>query len=211
MISILTISSAAADRAVLTEAELRAAAGLAAGDGSRDAELAEAGLRGADIISQHCLVAGDGLTPVTLLRETLVETFRLRRAVAPLILSRRFLGEVTVVEDGTTLEASDVAIEASAGLLTRLRDDQPCSWTAEKIVVTYQAGFATVPSALKEAATKIVRLNLSAVARDPLVKRERVDVPGVEETETEYWVGPVTGGAIPADVQQLLAPYVSTR
>lgn len=207
MNSILTISTPATSRALLTEAELRTIAGVT--DASRDTELAEAGLRAADIIAEHCLVGGDGVTPVTLLRETLVETFRLRRSTEMLILARRFLGTVSVVEDGTTLEATDFAIQAGAGILTRLRDDEPCWWTGRKIVVTYQAGFAEPPSALKEAATRILRLNLSGTSRDPLVKRERIDVDGIEATETEFWVGPVTGGAIPTDVADILRPYMN--
>jgi hypothetical protein len=198
----LTVTTAAADRSLLSIEELRALAGVT--NSSMDTELAEVGLRASDIIAEHCRVGGDGLTPVTLLRETVVETIRLTRAWTPaLILARRFLGDVSVVEDGTTLDDTDFAVDAPAGMLTRLYADEPCAWAGRKIAVTYEAGFVTPPSALKEAASKLVRLNLSTASRDPLLKDDTVDGVGRQT----FWVGPVEGGSIPRDVADLLTPY----
>lgn len=208
--SILVIDAAAESRALLTPAQLRTAAGAA--DNSRDAELADIGLRVADMIAEYCCVPGDGITPTTLRQETLTETFRLSGCVQPLILARRFLGAVSVVEDGVTLAAADFEIEAGAGMLYRLCDDIRTRWPARKIVVTYQAGFATVPSTLVTAAMRLVRLDLSQTARDPLVKRERVRTDDVEEIETDYWGGSATDGSlIPSDTAEALAQYATQQ
>lgn len=207
--SILTISTAATSRALLTAAELRAAAGVAAGVTTRDAELATIGLTVADTISDWCRVAGDGLTPVTLLRETLVETFRLTRCVSPLILARRFLGTVTIVEDDVELEATDFTISAGAGLLTRLTSsDTETHWPAAKIVVTYQAGFATVPTPIASVAAEMVGRK-TGVVRDPLTSLERINQPGVEEVERRFWVDTAQAVEITPDMASKLEYYLT--
>lgn len=207
--SILTISTPATSRGLLTAAELRAAAGVAAGVTARDTELAAIGLTVADTISDWCRIAGDGLTPVTLLRETVVETFRLTRCVAPLILARRFLGTVTIVEDDVALEATDFAIGAGAGLLTRLTsDDTETHWSAAKIVVTYQAGFATVPTTLASVAAEMVGRKTGAL-RDPMTRMERVETTGVEITERQFWVDAAQAVEITPDMETKLAKYAT--
>lgn len=206
--SILSVSSAASSRALLTTAQLRVIAGV--DDDSRDTEMADIGLRVSDMISDFCRVAGDGVNPVTLLSETVAETFRLDCSVSSLILARRFVTSITsVVEDGVTTDTDEYEVDAGSGLLYRLYEDKRMWWPAGKIVVTYVAGFATIPSALVTAATRLVQLDLSQTSRDPLVRSSRVRVEGVRETQTDYWVGPVDNAAIPSDVADLLAPYMT--
>lgn len=204
----LTVSVPAASRALLTAAQLRVAAGLSSSDTSRDAELAAIGLTAADIITDWCGVAGDGITPTTLLRETLVETFRQRECVDVLILARRFLGSVTVVEDGVTLDAADFSIDAGPGMLTRLRDDRETLWSAAKIVVTYQAGFPAAPTPLADVAAEMVARRTGA-SRDPLMKRERIDIAGVREVEREFWANAENDADITPDMAAKLAKYAT--
>ena len=209
MDSLIAITAPATSRALLTAAELRAAAGVAATDTTRDTELAAIGLTVADIISDWCGLAGDGITPVTLRQETLTETFRLTCRKKPLILSRRFLGTVSIVEDDVALVAADFLINAGAGLLTRLTsDDVATSWPAAKIVVTYQAGFAAVPTPLADVAAEMVGRRAGA-ERDPLMKSERKEVPGVYTVDRSYWVDAAEATDITPDMAEKLSRYRS--
>ena len=74
MNSILTVTTAATDRALLTTAELRDAVGASL----NDPQLMTLGNRVAGAIARACGVAEAGTIPVTLRLETLTETFRPR-------------------------------------------------------------------------------------------------------------------------------------
>lgn len=198
----LTVTQAAMDRTLLTMPEMRDAVGVA--NNASDGELQPLGDRIAAVIAQHCKVAGDGVNPPTLREETISEVFRLERRFRNLPLSRRHVtGVVSVVHNGATLTAEDYELNAGAGLLGRLINDWPSSWTEGKVTVTYKAGFSTVPADLKMAATKLARMYWSEKDRNPLVKSETI--PDV--LTTSYWVGSLGDGALPPDIADLLAPY----
>lgn len=202
----LEISVIAPTRALLTTAQLRVAAGLAATNASRDAELSAIGLTVSDIISNWCNIAGDGITPVTLRQETLIETVRLTCGKSPLILSRRFLGTVSVVEADVALAATDFSINAGAGMLTRLSSDAETYWPTSKIIVTYEAGFATVPTDLVDVAAEMVARRIGA-SRDPMMRSERIEVPGVRTVDRSYWVDANDSVDLTPDMQSILNAY----
>lgn len=199
----------AASRALLTASELRAAAGLAADDESQDARLADLGARVADTIARFCRVADDGVNPPSLLSEVCAETLRFREGRSAIVLRRRFITAVAAVsEDGVGLGAGSWQINKASGILERIRNDRVIAWSASKIVVQYSAGFATVPSDLKQASEMFLRQMHSQMTRDPLVRRERTDGVG----DVEYWVGSIdaaNGAPFPSDVASLLTPYVN--
>lgn len=62
----------------------------------------------------------------------------------------------TVVEDGTTLSASDYTTDANVGQLIRLSGTTEIPWASGSriITVTYVAGYSTVPKDLEDAATQ---------------------------------------------------------
>jgi hypothetical protein len=147
MNSILTVTTAATDRALLTTAELRDAVGASL----TDPQLETLGNRVAAAIARACGVAEGGTVPVTLRLETLTETFRARRLCRRhLMLSRRPVVAISsVMEDDTIVAASEYELDASAGLLNRLSSDKLADWPAvSKIVVVYRAGYETVPDDL---------------------------------------------------------------
>ncbi|HVL73894.1 MAG TPA: hypothetical protein VM434_18635, partial [Beijerinckiaceae bacterium] len=109
----------------------------------------------------------------------------------------------SVVEDGTVLAADDYEVDASSGLLTRLCDDRPRLWACGKVVVTYAAGWGVVPDDLRMAAAKLARLLKSEASRDPKLRSERI--PDV--LEQSFWVSRPDEPALPADIEELLAPY----
>lgn len=198
----LTVTTAASDHALLTITEMRALAGVT--DGSQDVALSALGLRIAAAITAECNVAvGSGANP-TLLQETLTETF-FYVSSEDIYLSRRFgIVIVSVVEDAVTLDADEYLVDTESGLLNRLDDEgYPIRWCAQKVVVIYQAGFATtaIPGDLKQAAMDFFRTTYLEGSRDPMVKSEREDIPGVMERERQYWVGSIPGqsneGAVP--------------
>ncbi len=173
----LSVTTAAADRSLLTLAELRAAAGVP--DNSRDAELTTLGARVAAAITGACQVARGGAVPPTLRLETLTETHHNDRHRAEIVLSRRPVVSVTsVAEIDTVLTSADYEIEAGTGLLRRLAAGRPWCWPCRKVVIVYQAGWQTVPDDLKLAAAKFV--------------------------QAEYWVDPTKDSVIPAEVMDIL-------
>lgn len=194
--SITTINT---ERALLTEAEAR----LAIGDASTD--VIDLIARVSAMIVRACNVRSAAATPPTLRSEAVSDTFRLKSSQDVLVLSRRPVTVISsVVENGTTLDAEDYDLEAESGLLKRLSDDAETCWPACKIVVSYTAGWETVPDDLKVAAMKLAAALHSEGARaDPGLKRE--SIPGV--IDREWWVGPSDDPLIPAEVMDLLAPY----
>lgn len=210
----LLVTVLAADPRLMDVEQMRLAAGLQATDNSRDVELNLLNLRVSADITDACRVAiANGGEP-TLKQETLSQVCRggLR---GPLILARRHNVEiVSAVADGTTLAADQYEVEGEAGLLWRLCDGAQVSWTERKIVVTYKAGFAEVPAALVGAASDLVRLRLSELSRDPLVKSQRVEVDGVETVETGFWVNAggssSSSGPVPADILAKLSRFTNS-
>lgn len=199
----LTVTSPASDRSLLTVAELRAAVGIS--DASQDAVLTALGDRAAASIVRACAVVSVGATPPTLRQETLSETYRLKSHQNCLILSRRPVVTVSSIEvDDVALSATDYEVDASAGLLYRLCGDRIDTWSCGKVVVVYSAGFDVIPDDLKLAASKLVAALWSEGERvDSSLKRE--SIPGV--IDREWWVGPSDDPLIPAEVMDLLSPY----
>ncbi len=206
----IEITTAATDLQLLSIAEMRAAAGVT-GTAS-DAELKALGLRISASIAAECNVsAGSGLGP-TFRRETLTETLRLQTSRAAIVLSRRHDIEIeSVAEDGTVLDTANYEVDGEAGLLYRLVNDCATDWCGRKLVIVYAAGFDTVPGDLKQAAIDFFRSSYLERERDPLVKAEETDVPGVLRERREYWVGSVPGtsqaGAVPGAVAGQLSRF----
>lgn len=205
----LTVTTAAADLALLTLAETKAAVGVTGT--SQDPALETLRQRVAAIVAAECNVAPAGVDPVTLRQETLREVLRPRLVTSRVLLSRRPVVSVdAVVVDGVTLAGSDYEVDKAGAILCRLVNDTPAAWLPGKIVVDYVAGWDTVPDGLKLAAAKMSLLIWSEngpAPRDPSIKRERVDGVG----EIERWVGPDTDPAFPQEVKDLLRPYRNGR
>lgn len=201
----LTITTPATDYQLLTTAELRAAVGVTGN--AQDAELTTLGLQVAAAITAACGVVASGASIPTLRQETVEETIRLRSCTYGLPLARRPIVSVaSVVEAGATLDTDEY--EIGDGRLIRVSGEVETTWTTGKIVVAYTAGWATVPADLKLVASKMMALAWSQSTRDPLAKSERIRTEGVEEIQTDYWVGPLNASAMPADVMDLLSPYI---
>ena len=203
-----SVTTPAADKTLLTAAELRAAIGLADGDTSKDAVLTTIGAAAALIIARECTVPASGGNEPTLRSEGITETWRVTRCQELLLPARRFVSAITSISvDGTAIGISDFEADPSNDFIFRLVNDCRAVWRPSKVTAVYTAGFATVPPDLKQAAKKIVSDIYTTASRDPNLKRVKID--GV--SEREYWVGPVTDPSIPQEVRDLLAPYSQIR
>ncbi|HEV7337024.1 MAG TPA: hypothetical protein VGO06_13715 [Bosea sp. (in: a-proteobacteria)] len=201
----LTVVTPAADRKLLTEAEMRAAAGLPADDASQDPALAALNDEVSAILTTACRVARAGVIAPTLRQETLSETFR-STCDGEMWLSRHPVASVTSIHRDSDLVAPEgYAFDAATGRIDRILSSPTLSWRPGSYVVVYTAGWADVPVELKLAAKKLVAALRSETARDPSLKR--VEIPGV--ITREWWVGPKDDPLIPGEVMSLISPFVN--
>lgn len=181
-LSRLQVLTPATDLALLTAAELRAAAGLAAGNTTHDTQLAALGLEAAEWIAADILdIRSAGGRVPTVLAEELRETFAPAYRGCELVLARRFLSDVTVSENGVALvEDTDFVVHDDRGVLERVSSGYRAAWAVAPIVVEYTAGFengspSSVPPAIRAVASDYVGLRYSIAGRDPMVRSETVD------------------------------------
>lgn len=204
------------DRSLLTTAELRAAAGLAAGDSSQDATLTPLGSYISAAITSACKVARAGAIPPTLRLETVTETFLFQTLQKSLVLARRPVVEiVSITETDSLLSTADYETDNAAGIVYRkngtgMYQEGVGSWSwwpTGNTVVIYSAGYDEVPADLKYAAIKFVQAELAQGSRDPLLKRLRIE--GV--SEREWWVNPERTSVVPGEVMDIIvgAGYVN--
>lgn len=207
MESIMTITTPAADRSLLTLAELREATGIA--DGSRDAALTTLGARVASTLAAACRIRSSGVTPATFRLEAVSEVFREVWSEKQLFLSRFPVVSVAAVsEDAESVTTADYELMHGAGVLRRLSADRPVCWRGAKITVVYTAGWAVVPDDLKLAAVKtanLLWLESGPSPRDPNLRRERVEGVG----EAEYWVPPASDPLLSGEIRELLARFMN--
>lgn len=201
----LTISVAASDRSLLSIAEMRTAAGVP--DASQDAFLATLADMTDDALARVCGLAEAPPTPPTFRVETMTEVMRDCSRAPHLLLARRPVVSVaSVTIDGTELDAAEYEVIAETGFLYRLSSDARIVWTFDKATIVYQAGWATVPPALKLAAMKTLRTfwhENGPDGHDPNLKRTRIEGVG----EREYWVSPASDPLLSREITELLAPF----
>lgn len=209
-----TITVPAADLSLLTIEQLRSAAGVPDGDTTQDARLEQLGLAISLDIAKACKINGDGVNPITLLSETMVETFWNNCPEVDLILSRRFVSDIdALTEAGTALVAdTDYWLDGEAGMLYRqLSDGRSWSWYSSRAYsVTYTAGLTEIPADLVEIAMDLVRFRTAVSAVNPLEKSTEIEIPGVRTIRTDRWVGDVPGsanGPVPDAIQARLGYY----
>ena len=81
----------------------------------------------------------------------------------------------SVVEDGTTLALNTDFRLVGGGMLERMTDDAPVSWSPGKIVVSWTTGWslpAEVPAELEGQVIEQVKMKYLATDRDPALRSE---------------------------------------
>jgi hypothetical protein len=199
--SFLVVDEPAEDKTLLSIQEMRAAAGLATTDTTKDALLTMLAADSFAAIMSECNIAvGSGADP-TLRQEVLTQTVLNAYNQEIILLRRHNIDILSVVADGAVLTEDDYLVDSEAGLLTRMQGDSPVIWNCKKVTIEYVAGFETIPGDLKQAAKDFLRIQYNESTRDPSVKAKDVEIYGVERKRTEYWAGAIPGqggaGAVP--------------
>lgn len=210
----ITVQTPATDRGLLTIEQLRAAAGVP-DDYADDATLLALGARVSSAIAKACRVVQGGVTPPTLRKETIVETFRRisywARGSWPfadsesqrqtIVLSRFPCVSISsIVVDGTTLDPSEYELRPAEGIVARISGGQPTAWLNWKIVVTYDAGYQTVPDDLVLIASQLVQILWYQNQRDPNMRSQSVDGVGRDE----WFANPHLGDLVPPSLMGAL-------
>lgn len=143
-------------------------------------------------------------------RQTYRDTFRdTCRTCGPLVTRQSPIaleaGEpvLVITELGSLLAVAEYEVHSETGSLYRLDlNGAATAWTADRVVVDYDAGFDAIPHDLQAACLQWLTARHSMRGRDPMLRSQTIpDV--VAET---YWVDPAAP-AVPASVSELLRPY----
>lgn len=170
-------------------------------DHSADDFLKDAIKQASDVIARYCRRV--------FAQETVCETLRLDHSQREIALERYPVTAIsTVVENATTIDASEYELNAESGLLRRLAGDGSRNghWPATRIVVNYTAGYdlpTRTPDGLKKAVTRLVQAYWHTADRD--LSERSSDIPGVHSAtylDFEH---------MPFDAEGLLEPFCSTR
>lgn len=188
----LTVVTPASSRRLATAAELQSAiAGLSEADANKLLDQAGAA------IESYC--------GRVLVSEVVDETFRDEWSDG-LVMTRWPITAITsVVQDGTTLTGADYELDGT--VLRRLTGDRRDYWRADKIVVRYTAGYATIPADLSRACLTLATAIQSGIGRDAAVRS--LSIPDV--ITTSFFDPGNGGGVIPEAVRTLVDPYREMR
>jgi len=211
----LAVTAPAANLQLLSEEELRVAAGLDPDDDSQDARLATLGLQTSTALANACNIAKAGYdaslaplrgeAPPTFMAETLIQTFRVGSGSASdkLFLARWPILEIlSVTTDATDLVAADWELDIPGGSIARISGYSTLSWPCGRVSVQYDAGFDIIPDDLKGYAARMVGLYYTSAGADPAERR--VEIPGV--ITVERWVDTAaTDILVPEDIMSGLA------
>jgi hypothetical protein len=215
----LTVMVPAADLQLLTEEELRAAAGLEPDDTSQDAKLAIWGLQASAALAGCCGIAKAGYAavlaeaetplrgeaPVTLKAETLSQTFRIRHGdESPKLYLARWpvLSIASVTVDTTELTTDDWELNIPSASLKRVSGNGTLCWPCGRVTVVYDAGYdEPLPVDLKGYAARLVGMYHGSEGDDP--NERRVEIPGV--ISIERWVDVGSDSIMPDDIMAGLA------
>jgi hypothetical protein len=207
--SILSISTPATDRTLLSIEELREAADVT--DKSQDAELIRMGRRVADRIARACRIRAGGAVIPTLRQETIVETFRQkgRRDFSfghhwphRIRLARRpIVSVLALTSDGVVVDMTNLEIDGAAGMAEWITGRG--SFTGNRVAIQYVAGWQVVPEDLKQAAVELLQQYLDNSEQPSGL--QLINIPNV--VERRFWVGQPSDPDLPTSIMDKLWPY----
>jgi hypothetical protein len=133
-----------------------------------------------------------------------------RDDIARLQLSDWPIISVTSVTEGANavalVEGTDFLIDAPKGQLIRLNQfGNPHDWRCSPVVAVYQAGYATIPGDVAEAAILLVKMSWFARERDNMLREENTE--GVYQATYWFASGPGGEGDLPVDVTDKIKRY----
>jgi hypothetical protein len=148
----------------------------------------------------------------TFAAETVRETIHLSTCTTALMLSRWPITTIFSVEiNGEAEDTANVETD-EAGFLRRLTDGRLVFWPATRIVIQYRAGYVlpgqsgrTLPKAIERGVILTVKDAWHARERDPRLRSENEDIPGVMSRQAAYHV--VRSWSLLPDVEALVSEY----
>lgn len=213
----LTVNTAASNRNLLTNDEIRAAIGQPS---MLDVDATKLSARVSAAITAACKVvtgrkATGGVAIPTLMKEVLSEKIWLDCAAHDLLIIARapIVTVTSITEDGTalTMDVRDGGtglvttpspdFEVDGFMLRRLASGRPTKWRTSPIVLIYEAGFETVPDDMKEAASSLARTFVANTSREAGLRM--VEIPDV--VTKQYTDKDPESPAVPDDVMQMLS------
>lgn len=217
----LTVATPATSRLLTSVTRVKESLGIT--DASQDTLISELIDRVSDeVVAYLRLPRADDGAIATLGVETYVETLRYVSGAFDLYLTRRPVSAIaSLVEDGTTLtEGVDFQVVTNIGSIQRLDGEDVIAWAADKIVVTYDAGYVLpgdsgtrdLPYEIEEAAiyTIAARMaDLNSSSMDPDVKSETLFGVYSATYATDGTSGRAFGdaGTLPMRANALLAAH----
>lgn len=165
----LTVATPATDRDLVSALDVQTFLGGTSEIDARSAQRLASWSSG--LIADACRVpVGKNGVPRTLRAETLEERLDVKRCPEVLVLSRYPVIEIaSVIENDETLTAADY-LELGGGVLQRRSNGCPGWWLNGETVVTFTAGYQTVPDTLKYITLELARELHAAAGREPGVR-----------------------------------------
>lgn len=134
--------------------------------------------------------------------EKVEETIRPNPNTVSLVLARFPITTIhSIVEGTTTLTADEYEADLQSGVIERLWSNRYACWSCDPVVVTYTAGFASIPADLQRACLVMLQHIQSNVGRDMTLKSS-----ATTDILSESWFAP-SSDALPPEVASLVAPY----
>lgn len=137
-----------------------------------------------------------------------VETVEILDTFDTLMLAHAPITSVaSVTIDGAAFASTEYRLNARFGFLRKV---DASAWEKGLVIITYAAGYATVPAELVHASLELVKAVRDR--REVAYGKARIAVPDVADetffkTMDDALTGP-NGASVPAHVAGLLAPYV---
>jgi hypothetical protein len=145
-------------------------------------------------------------------RQVLKQTFRGATGDV-LILDAVPISSIQEVRaDGSVVDASGYDVSLGSGLLYRLANDARVPWAAQRVEVTFQAGWIlpgassrNLPFDIERACLLIVSASAAGSTRDPMLRSETIEGVG-----SASWIASAEMGSLPPQAEALLRPYSKT-
>lgn len=167
---------------LVTLADMKSFLGIASGNTSNDAFLTDQLSLLTEVITAYCRRNFESATYIqTFYRDENPESKLLTLFQFPII------SLASIVEDGVTLSTDNYRVNKPTGMITAIDYKFFC---AKETVITYTAGFATVPLAVQSAVKSIVqeRYNkkTSGINLDFGSDVQRISIPGAISIDFDY-------------------------
>lgn len=112
----------------------------------------------------------------------------------------------SITEGSVVLSVDEYEVDKAAGLIYRISNDSPASWSSGKIVVSYVAGFDAVPTDIASACIELIKRRLAAQGRDSALVSESIEDVGAWRYKDNDGSSEASG--VPADIKAILDRYV---